>query len=99
MNMQALMKQAKNLQKEMMKSKNEIDNKEFIGENSSVKITMKGTREVTKVEILNSESFEKDDIELLEDMILLAINDANKKIDEFTEEKMGKFSNGMPGLF
>ena len=99
MNMQALMKQAKNLQKEMMKSKNEIDKNEFIGENSSVKITMKGTREVTKVEILNSESFEKDDIELLEDMILLAINDANKKIDEFTEEKMGKFSNGMPGLF
>ncbi len=99
MNMQALMKQAQNLQKEMMKSKEEIDQKEFIGESSIVKITMKGTRTVTNVEIKADESLSIDDIEMLQDMILLAINDANKKIDEFTEQKMGKFGNSMPGLF
>ena len=78
MNMQALMKQAQNLQKDMMKAKEEIDKTEFIGENSIVKITMKGSKEVIKVEILDN-SISGDDMEMLEDMILLAINDANKK--------------------
>ncbi len=99
MNMQALMKQAQNLQKEMLKTKEEIDNKEFIGESSLVKITMKGNKEVTNVEISKDEDLTSDDIEMLEDMIQLAINDVNKKIDEYTEQKMGKFSSAMPGLF
>ena len=99
MNMQALMKQAQNLQKEMLKTKEEIDNKEFIGDSSLVKITMKGHKEVTNVEISKDEDLTSDDIEMLEDMIQLAINDVNKKIDEYTEQKMGKFSSAMPGLF
>ena len=99
MNMQALMKQAQNLQKEMMKSKEEIDNTEFVGESSLVKITMKGNREVVSVEISKDETLSSEDLEMLEDMIQLAINDVNKKIDEYTEKKMGKFSSAMPGLF
>ncbi|MCI8346370.1 MAG: YbaB/EbfC family nucleoid-associated protein [Bacilli bacterium] len=99
MNMQALMKQAQKLQKDMMNTKEEIDQTEFIGENSLVKVTMKGTKEVIKVEINHDESLGKEDIEMLEDMILLAVNEANKKIDEMTEDKMGKFGNSMPGLF
>lgn len=99
MNMQALMKQAQNLQKEMMKSKEEIDNTEFVGESSLVKITMKGNRDVVSVEISKDENLSSEDIEMLEDMIQLAINDVNKKIDEYTEKKMGKFSSAMPGLF
>ena len=99
MNMQALMKQAQNLQKEMLKSKEEIDNTEFVGESSLVKITMKGNREVVSVEISKDDNLSGDDIEMLEDMIQLAINAANKKIDEYTEKKMGKFGNSMPGLF
>lgn len=99
MNMQALMKQAQNLQKEMMKSKEEIDNTEFVGESSLVKITMKGNRDVVSVEISKDENLSGEDIEMLEDMIQLAINDVNKKIDEYTEKKMGKFSSAMPGLF
>lgn len=99
MNMQALMRQAQNLQKDMMKAKDEIDKTEFVGESSLVKITMKGNREVTKVEISKKDSLSEEDIEMLEDMILLAVNDANKKIEEFTNKKMGKFGNSMPGLF
>ena len=99
MNMQALMRQAQNLQKDMMKAKYEIDKTEFVGESSLVKITMKGNREVTKVEISKQDSLSEEDIEMLEDMILLAVNDANKKIEEFTNKKMGKFGNSMPGLF
>lgn len=97
MNMQAMLKQAQALQKDMMKAKKEIDNTEFVGESSLVKVTLKGTKEVTKVEI-NADSLDSDDIEALQDMILVAINDANKKIDDMTEKKMGKFSN-IPGLF
>ena len=82
----------------MMKVKDEIDNTDFIGESSLVKVTLKGTKEVVKVEINAEDSLDKDDIEVLEDMIVVAINDANKKIDDMTEKKMGKFGN-IPGLF
>ena len=98
MNMQAIMKQAQKMQKDMMNIKEEIDNTVFVGESSLVKVTVKGTKEVVKVQI-NADSLEKEDIEMLEDMVLLAINDANKKVDEMTESKMGKFGNSMPGLF
>lgn len=98
MNMQAMLKQAQALQKDMMKVKNEIDDMEFIGESSLVKVTLKGTREAVKVEIDKNSDLSSDDIEVLEDMLLVAINDANKKIDETTEKKMGKFGN-IPGLF
>ena len=97
MNMQAMLKQAQALQKDMLKVKDEIDSKEFIGESSFVKVTMKGTKELVKVEI-SADSLDKDDIEALEDMILVAVNDASKKIDDMTEKKMGKFGN-IPGLF
>ena len=75
MNMQAMLKQAQALQKDMLKAKEEIDNTEFVGESSLVKVTVKGTKEVVKVEINAKDGLEKDDIELLEDMILVAIND------------------------
>ena len=98
MNMQALMRQAQSLQKDMLKIKDEIDLTEFVGESSLVKVTLKGTKEAVKVEINLDEDFDKEDLEALEDMIVLAINDANKKIDAMTEKKMGKFGN-IPGLF
>ena len=98
MNMQAMLKQAQALQKDMLKAKEEIDNTEFEGESSLVKVTVKGTKEVVKVEIDAKDGLEKDDIEMLEDMIVVAINDANKKIDDVTEKKMSKFGN-IPGLF
>lgn len=97
MNMQAMIKQAQALQKDMLKAKEEINKTEFVGESSFVKVTLKGTKEVIKVEI-NADSLDADDIEALQDMILVAINEANKKIDDLTEKKMGKFSN-IPGLF
>ena len=87
MNIQALMKQAQSIQKDMMKAKEEIDNTTFTGENGFV-----------KVEIDNSE-LSNDDIEMLQDMIVIAINDAFKKVDKMTESKLGKFTNAMPGMF
>ena len=98
MNIQAMMKQAQALQRDMLKAKKEIDEKEFVGESSLVKITLLGTKEVKSVKFDSSSDLEKDDIEMLEDMIMVAFNDATKKIDEETEKKMGKFAN-IPGLF
>ena len=98
MNMQAMLKQAQNMQKDMLKIKYEIDNTEFTGESSLVKVTVLGNKKVVSVKINSDESLEKDDIEMLEDMIVVAINEANKKIDEVTEKKMAKFGN-IPGLF
>lgn len=98
MNMQAMLKQAQALQKDMLKVKDEIDKTEFVGESSLVKVTLKGTKEVVKVEIQCDDSLEKDDVEMLQDMIVIAMNDAMKKIDKTTESKMGKFGN-IPGLF
>lgn len=98
MNIQAMMKQAQKLQKDMMSAKKKIDSMEFVGESSLVKVTVKGTKEVVKVEIDKSNSLDADDLEMLEDMILVAVNEANKKVDDITDKEMGKFGN-IPGLF
>lgn len=95
MNIQALMKQAQSLQKDMMKAKDEIDNMTFEGESSFVKVEVKGTKEVVKVSI--EEEISNDDKEMLEDMLVIALNQAFSKVDKETEKKMGKFSNMMPG--
>ncbi len=98
MNIQAIMKQAQSLQKEMMKEKEAIDQTVFEGENGFVKVTVNGKKEVLSV-VISEENLGKEDIELLQDMILIAMNNAMKKVDELTEQKMGKFTNSMPGLF
>jgi len=98
MNIQAMMKQAQKMQKDMMVAKEEIDNMTFTGSSSLVTVEMKGTKELTKVKI-DAEEIEKDEIEMLEDMILVAVNEAIKEIDQTTEDKMGKYTQGMPGLF
>ncbi len=97
MNMQAIMKQAQTLQKEMMKTKEEIDNTEFVGNNSFVTVVTNGKKEIKKIKI-ETEKLEKEDIEILEDMIMVAVNNAFKSVDKLTEEKMGKYAN-IPGLF
>ena len=97
MNMQAMLKQAQSLQRDMLKVKEEIDATEFTGESSFVKVVLKGTKEVVDVKV-DAESLDSDDIDALQDMILVAMNSAMKKIDETTEKKMGKFGN-IPGLF
>ena len=96
MNIQALMKQAQTLQKDMMKAKEEIDNMTFTGASSFVSVQLKGTKEVVKVTI-NNENITSDDREMIEDMLVVALNDAFKQIDKVTEQKMGKFNNMMPG--
>ena len=98
MNMQAMLKQAQAMQRDMLKAKEEIDNTDFTGENGLVKVTMNGTKTITNVSI-EKEGFEVDDLDMLQDMFMVATNEAMKKVDKMTEEKMGKYTQGMPGLF
>lgn len=98
MNMQAIMKQAQKLQADMMNAKNKINETVYEASSSIVSVKMNGERKLLEVQI-DAEALEKDDIEMLEDMLLIAINDVNKQIDKDTEEKLGKYTQGMPGLF
>jgi len=98
MNMQAMMKQAQQLQQKMLKTQEEINNTEFEGKSSIVSVVMTGDKKLKSIKI-DSESMDKDDIEALEDMIVIAVNDALNKINKETEEKMGAYTKGIPGLF
>lgn len=97
MNMQAMMKQVQKLQKDMTKTQEEINNTEFTGKSSLVTVVMNGQKKLKNVKI-SAEELEKDDIEMLEDMIVVAINDAINEIDKVTEEKMGAYTKGMPNI-
>ena len=98
MNIQAMMKQAQKLQSDMMKVKDEIDKMEFSSTNGLVTVKINGKKEIIYVKIANDSDFSSDDLEMLQDMIVIAVNDAMKQVDKVTEEKMGRFSS-IPGLF
>ena len=97
--MQALMKQAQAMQKKMLDSKNEIEKMEFEGKSELVTVKMNGKREVLNVIIEDSVTLEKDDIEILQDMIAIAVNDALKQIDKITNEKLGSQAGSLGSLF
>lgn len=96
-NMQALVKQAQVMQKEMVKIKGEIDNTIFVGESSLVTVKVNGKKEIVDVNI-NSSNLDKDDLDMIADMFIVATNSAMKQVDDVTEKKMAKFGN-IPGLF
>ena len=98
MNIQAMMKQAQKLQSDMMKAKDEIDKMEFSSTNGLVTVKINGKKEILEVNIEKDSDFSSDDLEMLQDMIVIATNDAMKQVDKITEEKMGRFSS-VPGLF
>ena len=70
----------------------------FEGKSSMISVQMNGKKELLKVKI-DADSLEKDDIEMIEDMLVVAVNNAAKQVDQETEKRMGKFTQGMPGLF
>ena len=98
MNIQAMMKQAQKLQKDMMETQEKINETEFTGKSSIVTVKMNGKKELLDIKI-DIEKIEEDDVELLQDMITVAFNDAMKQIDKEIESKMGAYTKGMPGLF
>ena len=98
MNIQAMMKQAQKLQNDMMKTKEEVDKMEFSSTNGLVTVKINGKKEVIDVVIEKDADFSLDDLEMLQDMIRIATNEAMEQVDKVTEDKMGRFSS-IPGLF
>ena len=96
MNMQAMLRQAQQMQKQMLSEQEKINNTTFYGENGLVKITMKATKRIEKVEIQKEDDFSKDDLDMIEDMVMVAVNDALSQIDKETEDKLGKYTKGLP---
>lgn len=98
MNIQAMMKQAQKLQKDMMNAKKEIDDTVFENTKSFVTIKATGNKKIESIKI-EMDEISKDDIEMIEDMITVTLNELMDKIDVEIEKKMGKYTQGMPGLF
>jgi len=98
MNMNALMQQAKKMQEQMEKAQEELESAEIVGKagGDMVVVTMNGKKEIKSIK-LNKAAVDPDDIEMLEDLILVAINDATAKAEEMSSEKMGPLG-GLGGL-
>ena len=97
-NMASLMKQAQKMQKQMEDATKELEEKEMTATAGGgvVEITASGKREVTKVKI-DPEAVDPDDVEMLEDLIMAATNEAMRKIDEYSQNTMGKITGGLGG--
>ena len=95
-NMNNLMKQAQRMQRQMEESQKELEEKEFTATagGGAVEVSVSGKREVTKVK-LQEEAVDPDDIEMLEDLIMAATNEALRKVDEESANVMGKLSGGL----
>ncbi len=98
MNMQNLMAQAQKMQRDLQKKKEEIDKTTFTGKSEMVEVVFNGKKEMVSIKILNRE-LTLEDLEILEDMIVLASKDAISKIDKEMEEKLGSLGSGLGGLF
>lgn len=98
-NMGNLMKQAQRMQRQMEESAKELEEKEITATagGGAVAVTVSGKKEVTKVKI-DPEAVDTDDIEMLEDMIMAATNEALRKIEELSSESMAKITGGFGGL-
>ncbi len=101
-NMQKMMKQMQKMQKDMAKAQEELGEQKIEGTagGGMVTVIMTGHKEVVDVNI-KEEVVDPEDVEMLQDLVLAATNDALKKVDELTNQKMGKFTQGMnlPGMF
>ena len=85
MNINVMMQQAKKMQAEMERAQKILEAKEFVVEKQGIKINFLGNRKITKVE-LNKILVDPDDKEILEDMIMIAMNEANEMIDKELEK-------------
>ena len=104
-NMQGMLKKMQKMQKDMAKAQEEIKNsvvEASIG-GGAVSVTMNGEQEVLSIKIAPA-AVDPDDVEALEDLIVAAVNEANRKEKEVAEQKLGAVTGnlkipGMPGMF
>ena len=102
MNINALMQQAQKMQQQMTKKQKELESKEyeFSSNGGAIKIKMLGSKQLISLDI-DEDLLDKDEKEMLQDMLVVAFNDAINAIDEETSKAMESLSGGMkiPGMF
>ena len=99
-NMQQLMRQAQKMQQMMVAKQEELDAREYEGTagGGAVSCKVSGKRQLTMLTI-QPDAVDPDDVEMLQDMIVAAVNDALKKGEETREAEMNKIGGGMGGMF
>ena len=97
-NMNKMMKQAKDMQNKMIQIQEEIESMEIEGNSGggAVKVKLNCKKEIISLDI--SDELLKDDKEMLEDLVIACINQAQQEVDKISKDKMGAISGGMPGL-
>jgi len=97
-----MIKKIQKMQEDLKKAQAEINASTFYGQagGSVVKVAVKGTKEVVSIDI-KSDEIDMTDIEMLQDLIVVALNDAFKRVDKELEETLGSLTQGMkmPGMF
>ncbi len=99
-NMQQLMRQAQKMQQTMLQKQEELDAREYEGTagGGAVSCKVSGKRQLLSLNI-QPDAVDPDDVEMLQDMIVAAVNDALKKGEETREAEMNKIGGGMGGMF
>ena len=98
-NMQEMLAQAQKVQQEFEHIKTEIANKTVTAESGGgmVKVRMKGNNHLLEIKI-NRETYDPNDLEMLEDLIVAAVNKANQEVAEMAAEEMKKASGMLPNI-
>lgn len=97
MKLNQMMQQAKALQEKLKRQLDEIRVEATAG-GGMVKVKMNGNKTVTEVTI-DPEVVDKDDVEMLQDLVIAAVNEAARKVDEAAQREMGALAGNLPGLF
>jgi len=101
-NMNQMMKQVKKMQEDMMKAQEQLGTETIVGTAGGgvVSVSVNGHKQVISV-VITPEAVDPDDVDMLQDLVLTAVNDALTKADELANKNMSKFTGGMnlPGLF
>ena len=98
-NMQNMVKQMQKLQKQMQKDQEELHSTEFTGQAPDEAVVVKVTGDRKMVDIaIKEEAVDPDDVEMLQDLVIAAVNDAMDQIETQTQKTMGKYSRNIPGL-
>ena len=97
-NMNNLMKQAQRMQRQMEESQKELETKEFTAKagGGAVEVTVTGKKEVAQVK-LSQEVVDPDDVEMLEDLVMAATNEALRMAEDANAEVMNKMTGGLGG--
>lgn len=97
MNMQNIMMQAKKMQKDIEKIQSDLESQVYEGNSQLVTATINGKNKLMSIKI-NDADLSSDDMEVLEDMVVVAVNNAIEKMEADKAQKLGKYSQFLNGM-